>query len=35
MFCDKKKSVVCIVNDKLTCVVFGVKNIQKSVQMKK
>lgn len=35
MIYDKKLSIVLMVNDKLTCIAFGVKNIQKNVQMKK
>lgn len=33
MFCDEK-SVLCMMN-KLTCFVFGVENVQKSVQVLK
>lgn len=34
MFCDASLPVVCMVNDKLTCICFGVKNIPKNVVMK-
>lgn len=29
MFCDEKLSVMCVVNDKLTCVVLGLKTFKK------
>lgn len=34
MFCDENVFVVCMVIDKLTCVVFGVKNVQKMLRGK-